>query len=180
MFRLDMWRWRSDKRLHRVSLVLLCVILSVALSVPLYNALLSEEYYTASPLCCYVAASICSLAFPHTHSFIVEIQSLPLVCFNTSLLRVNSRIEPSSFQATPLLQLLRLQQVYANQAWPHIAALRKARVDIIIEIRWCAAHKGIMGNEKADEREKLAAAEPDGRGTGIGAARCLPLDLSPN
>ena len=38
-------------------------------------------------------------------------------------------------------------QQYAVQARKHIAALRRARPDITIEIRWCPAHKGIAGNE---------------------------------
>jgi len=46
----------------------------------------------------------------------------------------------------------------------HIAALRRARPGIIIEIRWCPAHKGITGNEKVDEWVKIAAEEPDTRG----------------
>ena len=54
-------------------------------------------------------------------------------------------------------------QMYALQARKHIAVLRKARPDII-EIRWCPAHKGVTGNEKADEWTKLAAEEPDARG----------------
>jgi len=42
--------------------------------------------------------------------------------------------------------------------------LRKARPDIITEIRWCPAHKGVPGNEKADEWAKLTAEKPDARG----------------
>jgi len=55
-------------------------------------------------------------------------------------------------------------QTYALQARKHIAALRRARPVVTIEIRWCPAHKGIKGNEKADEWTKLAAEEPDTRG----------------
>jgi len=33
-----------------------------------------------------------------------------------------------------------------------------------IEIRWCPAHEGVEGNEKADEWAKQAAEEPDARG----------------
>ena len=55
-------------------------------------------------------------------------------------------------------------QQYALQARKHIAALRKARPGITIEIWWCPAHKGIAGNEKADEPSKIAAEEPDTHG----------------
>jgi ribonuclease HI len=44
------------------------------------------------------------------------------------------------------------------------AVLRKARPEIVIEIRWCPAHKGIAGNEKVDEWAKQAAEEPDAHG----------------
>jgi len=43
-------------------------------------------------------------------------------------------------------------------------ALRRARPGIVIEIRWCPAHEGVPGNEKADEWAKLAAEKPDARG----------------
>ena len=52
-------------------------------------------------------------------------------------------------------------QQYALHAQKHIAALRRARPGIIIEIRWCPVHKGIAGNEKADEWAKIVAGEPD-------------------
>jgi len=40
-------------------------------------------------------------------------------------------------------------QQYALQARKHIATLRRARPDIVIEIRWYPAHKGVAGNEKS-------------------------------
>jgi len=55
-------------------------------------------------------------------------------------------------------------QQYALQARKHIAILRRARPVITTEIRWCPAHRGIAGNEKADEWAKTAAEEPDTRG----------------
>jgi ribonuclease HI len=55
-------------------------------------------------------------------------------------------------------------QKYAILARKHIAALRNARADITIEIRWCPAHKGVPGNAKADEWAKLAANNSDARG----------------
>jgi hypothetical protein len=39
-------------------------------------------------------------------------------------------------------------QMYAIQARRHIATLRRAHPGIIIEIRWCPAHKGVPENEK--------------------------------
>jgi len=55
-------------------------------------------------------------------------------------------------------------QKYALEARKHIATLRRAVPGISIEIRWCPAHVGVEGNEKADEWAKLAADEPDARG----------------
>ena len=59
-------------------------------------------------------------------------------------------------------------QTYAIQARLAIAILRKQEPVIEIEIRWCPAHKGIPGDEAADEVAdkwaKLAASEPDDRG----------------
>jgi len=52
----------------------------------------------------------------------------------------------------------------ALQARKHIATLRRARPGMVIDIRWCPAHKGVAGNEKADGWAKIAAEEPDTRG----------------
>jgi len=42
--------------------------------------------------------------------------------------------------------------------------LRRVRPDITINIPWCPAHKVVTENEKADERVKLTAVEPEGSG----------------
>ena len=55
-------------------------------------------------------------------------------------------------------------RMYAIRAGRHIAALRRAEPNITIEIRWRPTHRGIPGNEKADEWAKLAAEYPDARG----------------
>jgi len=55
-------------------------------------------------------------------------------------------------------------QQYAIRARKHIAVLRRARPGVSIEIRWCPAHKGIAGNDKADEWAKIAAEKPSTRG----------------
>lgn len=36
--------------------------------------------------------------------------------------------------------------------------------EVTIEIRWCTAHKGVAGNEKADEWVKIAADNSTARG----------------
>jgi len=75
-------------------------------------------------------------------------------------------------------------QKYALQARKYIATLRRSGPDITIEIRWCPAHKGVTGNEKADEWAKLAAEEPDARGvewlaySDRAEARSMPLPRS--
>jgi len=71
--------------------------------------------------------------------------------------------------------------MYAVHARGHIATLRRAHPGITIEIRWCPAHKGIPGNEKADEWAKLAAEEPDTRGVEWRkrGAKPIPLQRSP-
>jgi len=71
------------------------------------------------------------------------------------------------------------------QASKHIATLRRAKPGITAEIRWCPAHKGVAGNEKADEWAEFAAEEPDARGVewlsylDRGEARATPLPRSP-
>jgi len=66
-------------------------------------------------------------------------------------------------------------QMCALKARKHTAVLRRAQLDITTEIMWCPAHKGVLGNEKADEWAKLTADEPNARGV---EARVMPLPIS--
>ena len=50
-------------------------------------------------------------------------------------------------------------QWHALQAREHITTVRQVWPDITIEIRWCAAHKGVAGNEKTDEWAKAAVVQ---------------------
>ena len=51
---------------------------------------------------------------------------------------------------------MKLDDGFHPQAWKHIATLRMARPDIVIEIRWCLAYKGVTSGEK-----KLRPERPD-------------------
>jgi hypothetical protein len=68
-------------------------------------------------------------------------------------------------------------QVDAIQARKHIAALQRAQPGITSEIQWCPAHKGVPGNEKADEWAKLGAEIPNTHGVEWlkGGTRPTPL-----
>ena len=55
-------------------------------------------------------------------------------------------------------------QKKALEARRHIATLRAKEPNVKVEIRWCPSHKGIDGNEIADEWAKLAADESDAHG----------------
>ena len=54
------------------------------------------------------------------------------------------------------------QQALRAREW--VAKLRQRNRNVKVEIRWCPAHEGVAGNEKADEWAKTAAEEPDARG----------------
>jgi len=75
-------------------------------------------------------------------------------------------------------------QQYALLARKHIATLRRARKGVVVEIRWCPAHKGVAGSDKADGWAKIAAREPETRGvqwlssSGRRELRAAPLPRS--
>jgi len=58
--------------------------------------------------------------------------------------------------------------MYAIQARKHFATLRKARPDVVLEIWWLPAHKGVPG-DKTDEWAKLAAEDPGANGVELPA-----------
>jgi hypothetical protein len=47
------------------------------------------------------------------------------------------------------------EQMCAIEAQRYITMLRRARPDIIIEVRWCPAHKDVPGNEKPTSGRSL-------------------------
>lgn len=49
--------------------------------------------------------------------------------------------------------------------------------DATTEIRWCPAHKGVEGNKVADERAKLAIAEPDAWGVRRETGHCKSFKI---
>ena len=71
----------------------------------------------------------------------------------------------------------RTQTLVAGPGQTHAITARRilAEIDCPVEVRWCPAHKGVEGNEKADEWAKLAADEPDDPGV-----EWLTLDNRPH
>ena len=61
-------------------------------------------------------------------------------------------------------------QRYALEARKHIATIRRRRPGVKIELRWCPAHSGVPGDEKADEWAKLAADESRARHSRCGTS----------
>jgi len=55
-------------------------------------------------------------------------------------------------------------QQYALEARKWAAKLKERNQNVRVEIRWCPAHEGVEGNEKADEGARQAAEEPDAPG----------------
>jgi hypothetical protein len=65
-------------------------------------------------------------------------------------------------------------QIYAIQARKYIAALRRGRPGVIIEIRWCPAHKGETGrptNGPSSQWKNQTLAGWNGYGTRFGSVR---------
>lgn len=72
--------------------------------------------------------------------------------------------------------------MYAIQARKHIATLRNARLDVVIDIRWLPAHKWVPGNEWAKLRsEYRTPTEQSGSTMYVDrySRRAMPLPRSP-
>jgi len=61
-------------------------------------------------------------------------------------------------------RVLMSRESLSTSSQTHRAPPCHARRCPVIEVRWCLAHKGVAGNEKADEWAKIGAEKPGTRG----------------